>query len=307
MQATVYKSTGSWYIVKDNDGYLYKARLKGAFKIDGLTSTNPIAVGDVVRIQIEDGTENFATITEIEQRHNYITRISPHNKRQRHIVASNLDQCLLIATLRNPKTSMGFMDRFLTVCEMYHIPPIVVFNKSDIYRDKEMALFESLKTIYENIGYKVMLCSFHNNKEMEAIDQVLHNKKTLFFGHSGVGKTTLINVLLDMELKTSEVSDWSGKGLHTTTFAEMYDLPNGGAIIDTPGIRELALSDITKKELSHYFPEMRAILNDCKFNDCIHFNDKDCAVKRAVEEGSISEERFISYLNILDTIEDEKY
>ena len=307
MQATVYKSTGSWYIVKDNDGYIYNARMKGIFKIGGLTSTNPIAVGDIVDITIEDGTENTATITDIETRHNYITRVSPHNKRQRHIVASNLDQCLLIATLRNPKTSMGFMDRFLTVCEMYHIPPVVVFNKHDIYREKEMELYHSLKAIYEDIGYKVMLCSFHDIEEMKAIDEVLHNKKTLFFGHSGVGKTTLINLLLDMELKTSKVSDWSGKGLHTTTFAEMYDLPNGGAIIDTPGIRELALSDISKKELSHYFPEMRAILNECQFNDCIHFNDKGCAVKKAVEEGKISEERFLSYLSILDTIEEIGY
>jgi len=303
MQALIYKSTGSWYIAKTKEGKTYNARIKGIFKIDEITSTNPIAVGDEVEIEPEMETEQTATITEIYERRNYVARVSPHNRHQHHIVASNLDQSLLFATLKDPKTSQGFMDRFLVACEMYHVPAIIVFNKADIYKKKELEKFEELKDTYESIGYTVILASVHNNTGIEEIKHLLQDKITLLSGHSGVGKSTFINTLFpSLDLRTQEVSNWSGKGLHTTTFAEMYDLPFQGKIIDTPGIRELGLVDITKQELSGYFPEMRALINECQFNNCMHIREPGCAVKDAVNEGTIATERYVSYLNILDTI-----
>ncbi len=310
MKATVYKSTGSWYIVKDETGKQYNARMLGKFKIEGLTSTNPIAVGDNVNIEMENELEGSVTITEIEDRKNYITRSSPANKHQHHIIASNLDQSLLFATLKDPKTSQGFIDRFLITSEAYHIPSIIVFNKSDLYKKKEEEKFALVKTIYETIGYKVLLMSIEKGNGVEEVKSLLKDKVTLLSGHSGVGKSTFINAIFpEMKLKTQDVSGWSGKGLHTTTFAEMFDFPptGGGKIIDTPGIRELGLVDIPKKELSHYFPEMRALINDCQFNNCMHLNEPACAVKAAVENGTIHMDRYISYCNILETINEKSY
>ncbi len=303
MKALVYKSTGSWYIVKTADDVTYNARIKGIFKIDGITSTNPIAVGDEVIIEIENELENTATITQILERKNYVARVSPHNRNKHHIISSNLDQSLLFATLKDPKTSSGFIDRFLVACEMYFVPAIIVFNKSDLYKKKELAKFAELQEVYQTIGYKVLLISVAENIGMDAIKAILHNKTTLLSGHSGVGKSTCINAIFpDMHLRTSEVSGWSGKGLHTTTFAEMFNIESGGKIIDTPGIRELGLVDIKKEELSGYFPEMKALVNDCQFNNCMHINEPDCAVKDAVNNGKISIDRYVSYRNILDTI-----
>ncbi len=308
MKASIYKSTGSWYVAKAENGKMYNARIKGIFKIDEITSTNPIAVGDEVEMVIEDVQEESAMIDQIHDRRNYVARVSPHNKRQHHIIASNLDQSILFATLKEPKTSQGFMDRFLVSCEAYHIPPIIVFNKSDIYKKKEMERFALLKGIYEAIGYKVVLASVQNNEGIDEIKELLHNKTTLLSGHSGVGKSTFINsVFPEFNLRTQEVSEWSGKGLHTTTFAEMFDLANGGRIIDTPGVREFGIVDISKQELSHYYPEMRALLNNCQFNNCMHINEKNCGVKDGVNSGTVSEERYISYLTILDTMEDLAY
>lgn len=308
MNATVYKSTGNWYMVKDEAGNPFNARLLGKFKIDGLTSTNPIAVGDKVTIAMENELEGSVTITEIEDRKNYITRTSPGNKHQHHIIASNLDQSLLFATLKDPKTSQGFIDRFLITSEAYHVPSIIVFNKSDLYKKKEEEKYALVKSIYEAIGYKVLLMSIETGDGVAEVKQLLKDKVTLLSGHSGVGKSTFINsVFPEMKLKTQDVSGWSGKGLHTTTFAEMFDLPFGGKIIDTPGIRELGLVDIPKKELSHYFPEMRALINDCQFNNCMHLNEPGCAVKAAVENGSIHMDRYISYCNILETINEKSY
>lgn len=308
MNATVYKSTGNWYMVKDEAGNPFNARLLGKFKIDGLTSTNPIAVGDKVTIAMENELEGSVTITEIEDRKNYITRTSPGNKHQHHIIASNLDQSLLFATLKDPKTSQGFIDRFLITSEAYHVPSIIVFNKADLYKKKEEEKYALVKSIYEAIGYKVLLMSIETGDGVAEVKQLLKDKVTLLSGHSGVGKSTFINsVFPEMKLKTQDVSGWSGKGLHTTTFAEMFDLPFGGKIIDTPGIRELGLVDIPKKELSHYFPEMRALINDCQFNNCMHLNEPGCAVKAAVENGSIHMDRYISYCNILETINEKSY
>ena len=307
MQATVYRSTGSWYILKNSEGDFVNARLKGKLKIAGRTSTNPIAVGDVVEID-EEAVEGNLVISKIYDRKNYINRVSPHNKNLHHIVAANLDQSLLFATLKNPKTSFGFIDRFLITSEAYRVPAIIVFNKADLYKEKEQEKFKLAKKNYEAIGYKIMLMSIEKNIGTAEVKDLLKNKTTLLSGHSGVGKSTFINyVFPDLSLKTLAVSDWSGKGMHTTTFAEMFDLPFGGSIIDTPGIREMGLVDVPKHELAQYYPEMRAVMNDCKFNNCQHFNEPGCAVKIAINEGVISEERYLSYLAIKDTIEEKSY
>lgn len=308
MKGTVYKSTGSWYIVKGEDGNTYQARLKGKFKIKDITSTNPIAVGDEVFFDMEDEVENRTIITDLLPRRNYVNRISPANKRQHHIIACNLDQSLLIATIKEPRTSVGFIDRFLVTCEAFHIPAIIVFNKSDLLDEDNIILFEDRKMMYEGVGYKVLLTSVEESTGLGELKHALLNKTTLISGHSGVGKSSLINAILEgANIRTSEVSEWSGKGMHTTTFAEMYDLPEGGRIIDTPGMREFAIADISKDELSHYFPEMKKRLQDCQFNNCMHLNEPGCAIKQAVVEGHIHEERYISYCTILDSIADKKW
>jgi len=307
MIAIVYKSTGSRYLVKNEDGKEYSVRLKGKFKIDAITSTNPIAVGDVVNIENEEDFES-TIITEIFERKNYINRISPHNKNQHHIVASNLDQSLLFATIKEPRTSLGFIDRFLITSEAYQVPAIIVFNKIDLLNKKDEEQFQKTKAMYEKIGYKILAVSLYNKSGVDTIIEVLKNKTTLLSGHSGVGKSTFINELFpELKLKTQDVSNWSGKGLHTTTFAEMFDLPQQGKIIDTPGIREMGLVNMTKYELAHYFPEMRALLNKCQFNNCIHINEPGCAIKNGVNEGLIDENRYYSYLNILDSLQIKTY
>lgn len=306
--ATVYKSTGSWYIVQGEEGKVFNARIKGKFKIDNITSTNPIAVGDVVLADMENELENTLIITDIAPRKNYITRSSPHNRNQHHIIASNLDQSLLFATLKDPKTSLGFIDRFLITSEAYHVPSVIVFNKWDLYKEKELDKFAEIKEIYESIGYKVRLMSIDKNEGVEEVKNLLKDKTTLLSGHSGVGKSSFINIVFpELRLRTQDVSGWSGKGLHTTTFAEMFNLGFGGRVIDTPGIRELGLVDIPKQELSHYFPEMRALINDCQFNNCMHINEPGCAVKDAVNEGAIHADRYYSYLNILESIGKKPY
>jgi ribosome biogenesis GTPase len=210
--------------------------------------------------------------------------------------------------LREPRTSQGFLDRFLTACEAYHVPAVIIFNKSDLYREKEKNKYEELKEMYEGIGYKVVLMSVKLGEGVEEVKSMLSNKVSLISGHSGVGKSSFINLLLpERELKTKDVSGWSGKGLHTTTFAEMYNLPDGGMIIDTPGIREFGLVHISKQELSHYFPEMRGLIQECQFNNCLHMNEPGCAVKSAVEAGIISIDRYVSYCTILDSIDEKNY
>ena len=308
MKALVYKSTGSWYVVKGEDEEFYNARIKGKFKIDDITSTNPVAVGDIVDVDKEDTEAADVIITGIRERKNYITRQSPHNKHQHHIIASNLDQSLLFATLKDPKTSQGFIDRFLVASEAYHVSAIIVFNKNDLYKKKELEKFDQLKFIYERNGYKVLLMSLAQRTGVDEVEHLLNNKITLLSGHSGVGKSSFINTVFPgLLLKTQDVSDWSGKGIHTTTFAEMFDLPDGGKIIDTPGLREFALMDIEKNELSHYFSEMKALVNECRFNNCMHIDEPGCAVKQAIEEGKISADRYVSYLNILGTIDTKKW
>lgn len=310
MKGIVYKSTGSWYIVKMlEDNSFVHCRIKGKFKFDKeITSTNPIAVGDEVQIEYEETEENTAIIVGIETRRNYLVRASPHSKYAKHIVASNLSQSIILATLKNPKTSLGFIDRFLISCEAYHIPALIVFNKSDILDEGEKAYFQYIKKIYLQIGYPVYLISAENDNINQELETLLKDKTSLLTGHSGVGKSTFINKLVPKQsIRVQEISDWSGKGMHTTTFAEMYDLPFGGKLIDTPGIRELGIVDMTRSELSGYFPEMSKRLNDCKYNNCTHFNEPECAIKLAVKMGGISEERYISYAKIYETIQDKKY
>ncbi len=308
MRGIVYKSTGSWYIVKADNGRFYNSRIKGVFKIDDITSTNPLAVGDEVAIEPENDAEDTAMVREILPRRNYINRQSPSHKKQHQIVAANIDQSLLFATLKEPKTSQGFIDRFLVTCEAYHVPAILVFNKADLYKKKELEKFGDWSAIYEAIGYRVILMSLQKDEGVQSVKDLLQHKTTLISGHSGVGKSTFINhIFPEMKLKTQDVSGWSGKGLHTTTFAEMFDLPFGGSVIDTPGVREFGLVDISRQELSHYFPEMAKLIVQCQFNNCLHINEPGCAVKNAVAEGLIHEDRYVSYYNILESIEDKGY
>ena len=307
LKGVVYKSTGSWYTVKDNVGKFWSARIKGIFKIDEITSTNPVSVGDKVEVE-ENEVEQTALITKIYDRTNYINRQSPRAKHQQHIVAANIDLSLLVATLKEPRTSQGFIDRSLVASEMYHVPSIIVFNKADLHKRKEDEKFQQLKTMYEQIGYKVFLISVNDNVGVDELKEELKNRVTLISGHSGVGKSSLLNLIFpELKLKTQDVSGWSGKGLHTTTFAEMFDLPSGGSIIDTPGMREFGLIGVSKQELSHYFPEMRERLVNCQFNNCLHINEPGCAIKEAVVNGEINEDRYVSYVNILDSIEEKSY
>ena len=322
MTAQVYKSTGSWYVVKTPDGEVWNARLKGVMKLDGITSTNPIAVGDIVGMEEEDGQEHTGVITDVKDRRNYINRQSPHNRFQHHIVAANIDQSLLLVTLKEPRTSQGFIDRWLVTCEAYHVPAILIFNKADLYKKKEEEKFEEWKEMYEAIGYRVIRTSTLTGDGMDEVKEVLKEKISLLSGHSGVGKSSFLNVVLpDLSLKTQGVSGWSGKGMHTTTFAEMFDLPpadpdapadklstgSGGKVIDTPGMREFGLVNISRAELSGYFPEMRELAGQCQFNNCLHAEEPGCIVKQYVMEGKIAEDRYVSYRTIMDSIEDNKY
>ncbi len=308
MTGKVYKSTGSWYVVKTAEGETWNARLKGLFKIDDITSTNPLAVGDDVDFEPENEAGHTATITAIHNRRNYINRQSPSHRMQHHIVAANIDQSLLVVTLKEPRTSQGFIDRWLTTCEAYHVPAVLLFNKCDLYRKKEEEKFTAWQKMYGDVGYRLIRMSTHTGEGLDEVKGLLQGKISLLSGHSGVGKSSFLNALFpSMELKTHEVSGWSGKGTHTTTFAEMFDLPPSGRVIDTPGMREFGLVDISKAELSGYFPEMRALAGQCQFNNCLHLEEPGCVVKQAVQTGSIALDRYISYCSILDSIEENNY
>lgn len=297
----ILRSTGSWYDIRNEDGHLYKGRLKGKFKIMGLKVTNPIAVGDRVQFEVEDVAENTAVITDIEPRTNYIIRQSVHKTAHGHMLAANIDQAVMLATLAMPRTSLGFIDRFLVTAEAFRIPTTIVFNKTDILHEEGRAFQREIMDLYGTIGYNCLETSATEGYGVEAFRQLLDQKTTLLSGHSGVGKSSLVNAIApDLNLRTNEVSTFANKGVHTTTFAEMFELNPDTYIIDTPGIKELGLVDMAKEEISHYFPEMRDRLNQCRFNNCLHVNEPGCAVKDAVAEGDIADSRYMSYLSMLD-------
>ncbi|NHA06252.1 ribosome small subunit-dependent GTPase A [Mucilaginibacter sp. HC2] len=298
MQGLITKSTGSWYQVQTPDGQRIDCRIKGKFRMKGITTTNPVAVGDVVDFEMEPDSEN-GVITNLHQRKNYIIRKAINLSKQAQIIAANLDQALLVVTLASPRTSLGFIDRFLVTAEAYDIPARLIFNKLDLFSDEGLEILADYKSIYENIGYPCFEVSALEGTNIDQVQELLKDKVTLFSGHSGVGKSSLINSLLpSLDLRTHMVSEWSDKGMHTTTFAEMFELPQGGFIIDTPGIRELGVIDIEKQELSHFFPEMRERMNQCRFNNCRHINEPGCAVLEALENGEIELSRYESYLSI---------
>ena len=307
MKGKVFRSTGSWYSVKTDEGDFVDCRVKGKFRLDDLNNTNPVAVGDNVMIEFEDGTDT-AVISEILPRQNYISRQSPRLKHARHIIASNLDQAFLIATVANPRTSTGFIDRFLVTAEAYHIKCHVIFNKQDILSEKEKVKQEKITNIYEQIGYPVHLVSANTGENIEVLKSLLENKTTLLSGHSGVGKSTLINAIHpDLDLKTSVISKSTQKGMHATTYAEMFALPFSGYIIDTPGIKEFGILDLEPEEVSHYFPEMLPLIGECKFNNCLHLDEPSCVVKEALDQGSICRERYKNYRNIVEDCKVSKH
>ncbi|NNL07599.1 MAG: ribosome small subunit-dependent GTPase A [Croceitalea sp.] len=308
MQGIVYKSTGSWYTVKANDGEFYDCRIKGKFRIKDIKSTNPIAVGDKVNFDLETiGDETVGIIDGIGDRKNYIVRKSVKLSKQTHIIAANLDQVFLMVTLNNPTTYTSFIDRFLITAEAYEIPVVLLFNKMDSYDEEEKVEVDYLIDLYQKIGYQCIALSAINGENIEKVRELMVGKTSMFSGNSGVGKSTLINALEPkLELKTAEISEQHLQGQHTTTFAEMYDLYFGARIIDTPGIRGFGVVDMEKEEIGDYFPEFFELKSACKFNNCLHLDEPQCAVKSALEKNEVSWSRYRSYTQML-TDEEESY
>jgi ribosome biogenesis GTPase len=299
MTGLVIKSTGSWYTVRINSGEVIDCRLKGKIRLDDRKTTNPIAVGDIVDVDRDKDGSN--QITNIHPRKNYIIRKSINLSKQSHIIASNLDQAILLATIVAPRTSLGFIDRFLVTAEAYQIPAKIVFNKKDLLDEDMIELQNDIIKLYKDIGYECFSISAFNANDIEFLKTTLKDKTTLISGHSGVGKSTLVNAIdKELDLKIGDISAAHLKGMHTTTFAELFPLSFGGNIIDSPGIKELGLVEMKKEEVAHYFPEMLSKMNACKFNNCLHVNEPGCAILKAVEVGEISQERYQSYLGILN-------
>ena len=309
MKGVVLKSTGSWYQVRDLENReLFDCRIKGKFRVAGIKSTNPLAVGDFVEFELEEKDERQGIIQAIEDRKNYIVRKSVNLSKRVHIIASNMDQALLVTTLAQPMTSTGFMDRFLATAEAYSIPTVIVFNKIDVYGEEELMELEYREAVYSAIGYKVLKTSATEGQGLEELKDILKGKTTLLSGHSGVGKSTLVNAIEpELDLRTGEVSNSHRKGQHTTTFAEMYPLTIGGDIIDTPGIKGFGMVNMEKEEISHFFPELFALSKECRFHNCLHVNEPQCAVKEALEANKIAPTRYESYLNQLNDYDEETH
>lgn len=314
MTGLVIKNTGSWYMVKvdQKDGLgdqaqpLLSCKVKGNFRLKGIRTTNPVTVGD--RVTVVPNSDGSAFITKIEERRNYIIRRASNLSKQAHILASNLDNVILIITVAHPVTSTTFIDRFLATAEAYRVPTTLVINKKDLYDADEMQYAENLAYLYKYIGYDVKIVSVSTGEGMEEIKELLKDKITLLSGHSGVGKSSFINAILpDQKIRTAELSDVHDQGMHTTTFSEMYELPDGGYIIDTPGIKGFGTIEFSKEETSHYFREIFKISEDCRFNNCTHTHEPGCAVRAALEDHRISQSRYDSYLSILEDENEGKY
>lgn len=306
MKGLVIKNTGSWYTVRTEDGRDIESKIKGNFRLKEIRTTNPVAVGDLVRIDIK--TEGTAFITEIEDRKNYIIRRASNLSKQAHIIAANVDQAMLIVTVNYPITTTVFIDRFLATAEAYRIPVKLVFNKIDRYHGDDLALLDGLIHLYTTIGYPCSKLCARTEEGLEELKADLQGKITLLSGHSGVGKSTIINKLIPgVNLRTGDISEYHNKGVHTTTFSEMIPLPQGGYLIDTPGIKGFGTIEMEGAEIAHYFPEIFKFSSDCRFNNCTHRHEPGCAVLRAVEEHYISESRYKSYLNIMEDKQESKY
>ncbi len=306
-KGVVIRSTGSWYDIQLEDGKVVPGRIVGKFRLLEKPVTNPVAVGDYVTVNVVNG-EETVMITDILERKNYVVRQSPRKKHQLHILAANIDQAVLVITIVNPNLKQGFIDRFLMMTEPYDIPVHIVFNKSDTYTEGDIAIYDYLKQIYETIGYSCSLVSAKEKQGIEGVRSLLKDKRTLFSGQSGVGKSTLINSLQEgLELRTADISEYTGKGQHTTTFAEMFQLSEGGEIIDTPGIKTLGFNHFDKMDVAHNFKEIFAASDGCKFNNCFHGDEPKCNVKQLVESGEISELRYFNYAQLIDEVEQQNY
>ena len=300
-QGVVVRSTGSWYTVLTNDGVRTDCKIKGRFRIKGIRTTNPVAVGDIVDFQLTDS--GNGVIVDIRERKNYIIRKATKLSKATHIIASNIDQAIVIVSLIKPRTSTGFIDRFLTTAEAYHIPALIIFNKFDLLDEKAKKQLDIYTVIYENLGYNCLITSVPERIHLEEFGEILIDKVSLLAGHSGVGKSALINAIdPGLNLKEGLISEYHEKGAHTTTFAEMFELNFGGFIIDTPGIKEFGLVEFEKEELGQRFPEMRERMHDCRFNNCIHVDEPGCAVLNALENEEIAEFRYVNYLNMLENL-----
>lgn len=306
MRGLVIKNTGSWYTVRTDDGRDVESKIKGSFRLKDIRTTNPVAVGD--RVTIIENAEGSAMISEIEDRRNYIIRRASNLSKLSHIIAANLDQAMLIVTVNYPITTTIFIDRFLATAEAYQVPVKLVFNKIDRYRDADMEMLDALIKLYTGIGYPCMKICARSGDGLEELNSELKDKITLFSGHSGVGKSTLINKLVpDVNLRTGDISEYHNKGMHTTTFSEMIPLPQGGYLIDTPGIKGFGTIEMEDAEISHYFPEIFRFSEKCRFNNCTHRHEPGCSVLKAVENHYISESRYKSYLSILEDRLESKY